>query len=301
MIQIGIDLGGTKIEIIALSPKGDVILRNRKPTPVGDYQATLNAIKSLVDDVEYTQGCTATIGIGAPGAISRVKGILKNANSTWLNGKPIVQDLERLLKRRLRIANDADCFALSESVDGNAVGFKVVFGIILGTGVGAGIVVNGKLLNGPNAIAGEWGHNPLPWLTTDEYPGPSCYCGRLGCIETFLSGPALSLMHRTRTGSKISAEAITVKALQGDQECDKSLEHYENRLARALAHVINILDPDVIVMGGGLSNCRRFYQNVPDIWRKFVFSDHVSTALVPAKHGDSSGVRGAAWLWDEIV
>ena len=242
MIRIGIDLGGTKIEIIALSAQGHVILRNRTPTPIGDYHATLNAIKSLVDDVEHAQGCTATIGVGAPGAISRVKGTLKNANSTWLNGKPLVHDLERLLKRPLRIANDADCFALSESVDGNAVGFEVVFGIILGTGVGAGIVVNGKLLNGPNAIAGEWGHNPLPWLTTDEYPGPSCYCGRVGCIETFLSGPALALMHRMRTSSNISAEAIATRALQGDQECNKSLGHYENRLARALAHVRRFLE-----------------------------------------------------------
>lgn len=301
MIRIGIDLGGTKIEIIALSAKGDVILRNRKPTPIGDYQATLNTIKSLVDDVENAQGCTSTVGLGAPGAISRHDGTLKNANSVWLNGQPLVQDLERLLKRTIKIANDADCFALSESVDGNAVGYKVVFGIILGTGVGAGIVVNGKLLNGPNAIAGEWGHNPLPWLTAKEYPGPSCYCGQLGCIETFISGPALAATHRTRTGLELSAEVIATRALHGDQECDKSLRYYEQRLARALAHVINILDPDVIVVGGGLSNCQRLYQSVPDIWRKFVFSDHVSTELVPPKHGDSSGVRGAAWLWDEIA
>ncbi len=296
MIRIGVDLGGTKIEIIALSLHGKVILRNRIPTPIGDYQATLNAIKGLVHGVENVHGCATTIGVGVPGAVSRVSGTLKNANSTWLNGKPLVHDLERLLKRPLKIANDADCFAISEAVDGNATGFKVVFGIILGTGVGAGIVVDGNLMNGPNAIAGEWGHNPMPWLTTEEYPGVPCYCGQVGCIETFLSGPALAAMHRKRTGLELSAEVIAARSLHGDKECEASLKNYELHLARALAHVINILDPDVIVVGGGLSNYQRLYQSVPDIWGQFVFSDYVSTVLVPPKHGDSSGVRGAAWL-----
>ena len=271
-MRIGIDLGGTKIELIAFDASGREILRQRVPTPQGDYRATVGAVVSLVADVEKNLKAKATIGVGIPGALSRVTGLVKNANSTCLIGHDLKGDLEKVLGREIRIENDANCFALSEAVDGAGKGAKVVFGVILGTGVGAGIVVNGEVLVGPNAIAGEWGHNPLPLPRKEDLPLPGCYCGRKGCIEAYLSGPAL--------------------AKDGE-----NLDRYEERLARALAGVINILDPDVIVLGGGISNVERLYANVPVLWRPYVFSDQVATRLAPPDHGDSSGVRGAAWLW----
>jgi fructokinase len=239
-----------------------------------------------------------TVGVGMPGVISPATGVVKNANSTWLNGRPLSVDLEARLEREVRLANDANCFALSEATDGAAAGAANVFGVILGTGVGGGVVIGGRVVTGANAIAGEWGHNALPWLNPDELPGPDCYCGRTGCIETFLSGPGLAGDHRERTGRPLEPAAIVAAAAAGDPAAQPTVERYEHRLARGLASVINVLDPDVIVLGGGLSNIARFYDRVPDLWKAFVFSDAVVTRLVRAAHGDSSGVRGAAWLWD---
>ncbi|BBL73041.1 ROK family protein [Methylomagnum ishizawai] len=296
-LRFGIDLGGTKIELIALAPDGAELWRRRKPTPQGDYQGTLRAIADLVAEAERALSAEGTVGIGTPGALSRASGRLKNSNSACLNGQPIVEDLERLLGKPVRIANDADCFALSEATDGAAAGAEVVFGVILGTGVGGGIVVRGRPLNGPNAIAGEWGHNPLPWPTAEELPGPACYCGRRGCIETFLSGPGLARDYERHAGAALAGPEIVARAAAGDVACEAALLRYEERLARALAHVINLLDPDAVVLGGGLSNCARLYANVPKLWGRHVFSDRVDTRLVAPRHGDSSGVRGAAWLW----
>jgi fructokinase len=295
-MRLGIDLGGTKIEIIALDDSGKELLRRRIPTPSGNYTATLQVIAALVNDVEAEIGQRGSLGIGTPGALSRATGHLKNSNSVVLNGKPILQDLESLLQRKVLISNDANCFALSEATDGAAAGALVVFGVILGTGVGAGIVVNGHVLTGPNGIAGEWGHNPLPWTQPQELVGPACYCGKRGCIETFLSGPGMAKLHQLETGIMLSAEEIVERAAQGDTSCEHSLQTYEDRLARSLAHVINILDPDVIVLGGGMSNIERLYKNVPALWGDWVFSDRVDTRLVKNQFGDSSGVRGAAWL-----
>ncbi len=321
-MRLGIDLGGTKIEIIALDDTGHELLRRRVPTPQGNYYETLQTIAQLVRDAEAELGHQGSLGIGTPGALSRATGRLKNSNSVVLNGQPILQDLEALLQRKVKISNDANCFALSEAVDGAAAGAEVVFGVILGTGVGAGIVVNGRVLTGPNGIAGEWGHNPLPWPQPRELPGPACYCGKRGCVETFLSGPGMATLHeidnkktvrpepvegpesvsvstsstRTDSGSALSAEEIVHRAEEGDAACEHSLQTYENRLARSLAHVINILDPDVIVLGGGMSNIGRLYANVPALWGDWVFSDRVDTKLVKNRYGDSSGVRGAAWL-----
>ena len=296
-INLGVDLGGTKIELIALDAAGGEILRRRIPTPQGDYPATLGAIQALVETAWAELGGPTRLGIGTPGAISKASGCLKNSNSTYLNGKPLLDDLQQRLGQPVRICNDADCFALSEATDGAAAGASSVFGVILGTGVGGGIIVNGKPLSGPNAIAGEWGHNPLPWPKDDERPGPSCYCGQSGCIETFVSGPGLSRFHLQATGQNLSAIEILAKAETGTKDCEQSLQIYEDRLARALAHVINILDPDVIILGGGLSNIPRLYHSLPKLWVPYVFSDRVDTLLVPPKYGDSSGVRGAAWLW----
>ncbi len=293
MMRLGIDLGGTKIEIIALDRAGRPLLRRRLPTPRGDYAGTLDAVAALVRDAEAELGARGRVGIGTPGALSRATGLLRNSNSVWLNGRPLKQDLERRLGRPVRIENDANCFALSEAVDGAGAGADVVFGVILGTGTGAGIVVHGRVLTGPNAIAGEWGHNPLPWPRPEEWPGPACYCGRHGCLETWLSGPALARLH----GQGLTAAEIVARAEQGDAGCEAILQDYEDRLARGLAHVINVLDPDVIVLGGGLSNVQRLYRNVPRLWGRYVFSDRVDTRLLPNRHGDSSGVRGAAWLW----
>ena len=300
---MGIDLGGTKIEIIALDDSGKELLRRRVLTPSGNYTATLQTITALVHDAEAELGQRGSLGIGTPGALSKATGLLKNSNSMALNGQPILQDLEALLQRKVAISNDANCFALSEATDGAAAGSEVVFGAILGTGVGAGIVVNGHVLTGPNGIAGEWGHNSLPWPEANELPGPQCYCGKQGCIETFLSGPGMMQLHQRETGVSLSTEVIVARATQGDAACERSLQTYENRLARSLAHVINILDPDVIVLGGGISNIERLYTNVPKIWGNWVFSDRVDTRLVKNRFGDSSGVRGAAWLkdWEMLV
>jgi fructokinase len=273
--RLGIDVGGTKIEIVALEGRGGERLRHRVPTPHGDYEATLDAIAGLVAQCEARLGVEAgacSIGIGTPGSLSRMTGLLRNSNSTCLNGKPLRADIEARVGREIRMSNDANCFALSEADDGAAAGAHVVFGAILGTGVGAGIVIGGRALEGANGIAGEWGHNPLPWPRDDERPGEACYCGRRGCIETWLAGPAFARDHR-------------------------NVDRYEERLARSLAHVVNVLDPDVIVLGGGMSNVERLYESVPRLWAPWIFSDRVDTRLVRNAHGDSSGVRGAARLW----
>ena len=285
--RIGIDLGGTKIEALALDPAGREVFRKRVATPRDDYGATISAVKALV-----SQAGEGAVGIGMPGALSRVTGLVKNANSTWLNGKPLKQDLEKALGRPVRLENDANCFALSEAVDGAGKGASVVFGVILGTGVGGGVVFDQEIISGTNAIAGEWGHNPLPLAGGDDLPLPPCYCGRAGCIETYLSGPGLARDHEKATGERLLPEKIV-------QQGGQSLERYAERLARALAGVINVLDPDVIVLGGGMSNVARLYTEVPRLWARHVFSDHVATRLAPPVHGDSSGVRGAAWLWEE--
>ena len=296
MLRFGVDLGGTKIEIVALGPDGRELRRRRVATPREDYHAILGVVAALVHEVEAELGERGSVGVGTPGSISRATGLLRGSNSVCLNGKPIRADLEALLAREVRITNDADCFALSEASDGAGAGAEVVFGVILGTGVGAGIVVRGALLTGPNAIAGEWGHNPLPWPRDDERPGHPCFCGHSGCIETWLSGPGIERDHLRATGEALKAHEIGARAAIGDAGCTATLERYEERLARSLAHVINLLDPDVIVLGGGMSNVERLYVNVPRLWAPWVFSDRVDTRLVRHKYGDSSGVRGAAWL-----
>jgi fructokinase len=300
-MRIGVDLGGTKIEAIALDRGGAELARIRVDTPRDDYPATLEAIATLVADLETRMNARGTVGVGIPGTLSPESGLVKNANSTWLLGKPLREDLQQRLARDVRIANDANCFAVSEAADGAAAGAEVVFGVIVGTGTGAGVVVNGRVLTGPNGIAGEWGHNPLPWALEDERPGPACYCGKHGCIETFLSGSGMSSEHQRRTGHSLSTPALVTRARTGDTAADDTLSRYEHRMARALAAVINMLDPDVIVLGGGMSNIDRLYEHVPRLWGPYVFSagadDVVRTRLVRAAHGDSSGVRGAAWLW----
>jgi fructokinase len=296
--RIGVDLGGTKIEAIALDAAGATRARRRVATPSGDYAATIEAVAGLVAAIEAELGVTGTVGVGTPGTHSRVSGRMKNCNSTWLNGRPLREDLIGVLGRDVRIANDADCFALSEATDGAAAGCDVVFGVIIGTGTGAGIVVDGRLLQGPNGIAGEWGHNPLPWPGEQERVGPKCYCGLTGCIETYLSGPGLARDHALRTGQARAALEIAAAAEAGDEACRESLARYAGRLARALASVVNVLDPDAIVLGGGLSNVASLYTAAPTLWGRYVFSDRVDTRLLAARHGDSSGVRGAAWLWN---
>jgi fructokinase len=299
--RIGIDLGGTKIEAVAIDAAGTVRARRRVATPVADYDGTIRVIGSLVTSVESEIGRRASVGIGIPGTIVPHSGLVKNANSTWLIGRPLQRDVEETLGRPVRFANDANCFALSEAVDGAAAGCAAVFGVILGTGVGGGIVVNGRILTGANAIAGEWGHNPLPWPNPDklpdELPGPTCYCGRSGCIETFLSGPGLAADHRRHSGADLGGPAIAEAAAAGDPVCRATLDRHAERLARGLASVINLLDPDAIVLGGGLSALPHLYEQVPQIWRRYIFSDEVVTRLLPPAHGDASGVRGAAWLW----
>lgn len=296
-LHIGIDLGGTKIEILALESDGAVRARHRVPTPRHDYAATLQTIAALVQAVESELGRRAWVGIGMPGTLSPASGLVKNANSVWLNDQALDRDLEALLGRPLRFANDADCFALSEARDGAAAGATSVFGVILGTGVGGGVVIGGQLLSGPNGIAGEWGHNPLPWAGDGELPGPACYCGQHGCIETWLSGPGLVRDYRLHGGEADSVAVIAAAAVAGDAIAESALERYEGRLARVLASIINVLDPQAIVLGGGLSQISRLYDTVPALWSDYVFSDRVDTQLLPPRHGDSSGVRGAAWLW----
>jgi fructokinase len=306
-MRIGIDLGGSKIKGLVLGPDGQELARLRAETPQGYYDATIKAVADLVwalaDDAGGADG--VPVGVGIPGTVSPTTGLVKNANSTCLIGRPLDQDLEHALGRPVRLANDADCFTMSEATDGAGKDFNIVFGVILGTGCGGGIAVDGKLVSGPNAIAGEWGHNPLPWPQVleggpgciDERPGPECYCGKRGCIETFVSGPGLERDYHSAAGKSLSAAEIVALADSGDAEAEAFLSRYENRLARALASVINVLDPGVIVLGGGMSNAKRLYKNVPALWAEWVFSDIVTTELKPARHGDSSGVRGAAWLW----
>jgi fructokinase len=315
-LRIGIDLGGTKIEGLVLDGSREAA-RLRVDTPRGDYRATLDAIAAVVDTLERQTATDATVGIGIPGTLSAATGLVKNANSAWLIGQPLQRDLERLLDRPVRVANDANCFAMSEATDGAGTGAEVVFGIIVGTGVGGGITVNGRIISGPNRIAGEWGHNPLPWADAEDH-GRRCYCGKEGCIETFLSGPGFSADHERVAGVRLSPAQIVGASDRGDAAADQTLRRYERRMARALASIINVLDPDVIVLGGGMSNIGRLYRSVPTLWDKFIFScgarpsavgrsqgvapqvkEVVKTRLVAAKHGDASGVRGAAWLWSD--
>ena len=300
-MRIGVDLGGTKIEALALAGDGREVTRRRVPTPAGDYEGTVAAIAGLIEALERDIGVRASVGVGIPGTISPATGLIKNSNSLCLLGHALDKDLEKALGRKVRLANDADCFALSEASDGAAAGASSVFGVILGTGVGGGLVFDGKLIRGPNAIAGEWGHNPLPWPRVwpyaDERPGPMCYCGRSGCIETFLSGPGLTRDHAAAANQQLAPAEIVARAEAGDAAAVASLDRYVDRLARALATVINLFDPVVIVLGGGLSRIDRLYTDIPLAWGEWVFSDRVDTRLVPPKFGDSSGVRGAAWLW----
>jgi fructokinase len=296
-MRIGIDLGGTKTETIALDETGQVMLRRRVPTPADDYKATLSTIIELVAKVEREVGRQGTIGVASPGSISTSTGLIKNSNSTVLNGRPLDRDLSNELGRPIRLENDANCFALSEAVDGAGAKAGVVFGVILGTGVGGGLVVEKKLIAGQNRIAGEWGHNPLPWPRDDERPGPACYCGQHGCIETFLNGAALARDYRSRTGKNVTALEITRLADDGNGAAEECLRLYQDRLARGLATIVNVLDPDIIVLGGGLSNIAQLYAGLPKLVGSYAFSDGVDTAIKRAIHGDSSGVRGAARLW----
>jgi fructokinase len=296
-MRIGIDLGGTKIEALALDRGGQELVRYRIDTPREDYRATILAMAGLVRRIEQETGSTATVGAGIPGTISSQTGLVKNANSTWLNGQPLERDLSAELAREVRVANDANCLAVSEATDGAAAGARLVFGVILGTGCGGGLAINGMIHNGPNGVAGEWGHNPLPWPTPQEDPGPACYCGKRGCIETWVSGTGLARDFEEVTGRAMTAREIVAGLGTGDADAVHAVERFEDRLARGLAHVINVLDPDVLVFGGGLSKVERIYANVAARLPRYVFGREAATALVPARYGDSSGVRGAAWLW----
>jgi fructokinase len=295
--SIGIDLGGSKIEAAALDGSGSIIFRKRRPTPEQDYVATLEAIVELVGAAEAALGAPAPVGIGIPGAISPATGLVKNANSTWLNGRAFDRDIAERLGREVRVANDANCFAVSEAADGAAAGLSPVFGVILGTGVGGGIAIEGRVLTGADAIAGEWGHTPLPSPADDERPGPACWCGRRGCLETWVSGPALARDHEGATGRRWDAARIAAAADAGDTSAEAALARYEDRLARGLSVVIDILDPAAIVLGGGLSNLRRLYRTIPPLLQPLIFSDRLAAKLLAPMHGDSSGVRGAARLW----
>jgi fructokinase len=298
--RLGIDLGGTKIAAVVLGPDGDAIWTSRAATPRHDYAATIETVAGLVAAAERATGA-CSVGIGMPGAISPATGLVKNANSTWLNGRPFQFDVQARLAREVRVANDANCLAMSEAVDGAAAGASVVFGVIVGTGTGGGVVVDRRVITGANAIAGEWGHNPLPWPEATELPGPACYCGRHGCLETWLSGPALARQFESVTGVVARAEDAVLAAESGDVPAAMVLDAWMNRLARGLASIINVLDPHVIVVGGGLSEVSTLYQRVPELWKPWVFSDRVDTRLVPARFGAASGVRGAAWLWEGRV
>lgn len=299
-MKIGIDLGGTKIEIIAINQSGKELYRKRIATPKDSYQTILNRISELVFNTEELLNDKASVGICTPGSISLKTNLLRNSNTSCLNNKPFKQDLENQLKRNIALANDANCFALSESVDGAGKDSSIVFGVIIGTGTGAGIVIDRKVLTGANAIAGEWGHNPLPWSNANELPGMDCYCGKKGCIETWLSGPGLSKNHHKVSQQLLNPTQIVIQAEKGNVSCENSLIMYEDRMARGLSHIINVLDPDVIILGGGMSKITRLYENIPKIWHKYIFSDHIKTQLRPPIHGDSSGVRGAAWLVSDI-
>lgn len=298
-MRIGIDLGGTKIEAIALDESGAALLRRRSPTPAGDYAGTLRAIAELVAFVEERVGRQGSVGVASPGAISARTGRVKNSNSTALNGMPLERDLSERLGRPIRLENDANCFALSEAVDGAAAGARIVFGVILGTGVGGGLIVEQRIVAGRNRIAGEWGHNPLPWARDDERPGAPCYCGKSGCIETFLSGAGPARDYFARTRLDLSAQEIAAAAASGDPQAGACLSFYQDRLARGLASLVNVIDPDAIVLGGGLSNIAQLYAGLPALVSRYAFSDGVDTPILRAVHGDSSGVRGAAWLWPD--
>ena len=298
-MRVGIDLGGTKIELIALDARGQTLIRTRIDTPRDGYRAVIDAIVALLSTTETELGQTGSAGICTPGALSPATKLMKNANSVFLNGRPFDHDMAEAIGRPVRIANDANCLALSEATDGAGAGASVVFGVIIGTGTGGGVVVNGSLLTGLNAVGGEWGHNPLPWPTACELPGHLCYCGKRGCIETFCSGPGFARDYSGVDRPTVTAREVIERVSQGESAAIQALARYEERLAKSLASVINILDPDVIVMGGGMSNVRQLYQTLPSLLGKYVFSDHVATRIVPARFGDASGVRGAAWLWPD--
>ena len=296
--RIGVDLGGTKIEAASLSPDGVILARYHVPTPREDYPGTLAAIAGLIERLEGCTGQASSVCFGMPGILSPSTGLVKNANSVWLIGRRLADDLQGLLGRPVRFENDANCFALSEARDGTGRECRLVFGVILGTGTGGALVIDGRVWSGPNAIGGEWGHNPLPWPAPGEHPGPRCYCGKSGCIETFLSGPGLAADHERATGQRWEPALIVAAATAGDPAAEATLARYDDRLARSLASLINVLDPEVLVLGGGLSNLERLYSAVPRLWGAYVFSDRVVTTLVQPAHGDASGVRGAAWLWE---
>ena len=296
-MRIGIDVGGTKIEALALDNEGNELVRHRVDTPRGEYQGTIDAIAGLVHRLEKETGQTATVGAGIPGSIRASTGLIKNANSTWLNGRPLREDLSAAMGREVRLANDANCLAVSEATDGAARGFRTVFAVILGTGCGGGVSVDGQLHAGPNGVGGEWGHNPLPWQKPEENPGPPCYCGQRGCLEVWLSGTGIAMDFHQHTGTNRTTREIAAGADAGEPESLAAFERFEDRLGRALAALANVLDPDAIVIGGGVSRVERLYRNVPAIVRRYVFGGDFDTPIFPAKFGDSSGVRGAAWLW----
>ena len=296
-IRIGVDLGGTKIAAIGLDSLGEILAEERTATPAHDYDGTLDAIADLVSKIENITGSAASVGVGTPGSIAPSTGRLQNANSTWLNGKSLDRDLQTRLGRPVRLANDANCFALSEAIDGAGAGAQCVFGVILGTGCGGGIVHDGRLIDGPRGIGGEWGHNPLPWPEPAELPGPECWCGKRGCMESWVSGPALARDHREATGETLTAEEIAGKALSGDRACQETLQRHASRLARGLAAVVNIVDPEVVVLGGGLSEMPHLYDALPDLMAPFIFASDARVTIRPPVHGSASGVRGAAWLW----
>jgi fructokinase len=297
-LRAGIDLGGTKIAGLVLAPNGNTITECRRAAPREDYAETVRAIGAIVSSLEQSVGEPVTVGIGMPGSLSPSSGCVQNANSTWLNGKPLADDLEAHLRRKVRLANDANCFALSEAVDGAGAGARSVFGVILGTGCGGGLVFEGRLVDGPRGIGGEWGHNPLPWAGAHEHPGPACWCGRNGCMETWVSGPALAADHQRVTGDRLTPEEIESRAADGDAACKATLERHARRLARGLAHVINIFDPEIVVLGGGLSKLRHLYEVLPDLIAPFVFAERAAVSIKPPRWGDASGARGAAWLWN---
>jgi fructokinase len=300
-LRVGVDLGGTKIAGVALGAGGHRLAEHRMPAPRHDYGATVRAIREMVRTLEENAGgpsnISASIGIGIPGSVSPASGLVQNANSTWLNGKPFRRDLEAHLGRTVRLANDANCFALSEAVDGSGAGARAVFGVILGTGCGGGLVRDKALIDGPRGVGGEWGHNPLPWASAEEHPGPECWCGRIGCIETWVSGPGLEADHARATGERIAAEEIAARASGGDAVARTTLDRHAGRLARGLAHVINIFDPDVIVLGGGLSKLAHLYEVLPGLAAPYVFAEPAQVIVKPPLWGDAGGVRGAAWLW----
>lgn len=298
-MRIGVDLGGTKIEALALDRAGKELLRRRVDTPRDDYDATIAAIAALVRRIEQETGQTGSVGAGIPGCISSVTGLVKNANSTWLNGKPLDRDLCVALEREVRVANDANCLAISEATDGAAAGKRVVFGVILGTGCGGGVAINGHVHDGPNRIAGEWGHNPLPWARSEELPGPECYCGQRGCLEKWISGTGVAWDHKVVTGRELTTREIIAASETGDSDAIATVDRFQDRLARGLALVLNTLDPDVLVFGGGLSKAKSLYRDLPNILPRYVFGGEVATPILPATYGDSSGVRGAAWLWPD--